>query len=282
MRTRGLLLAGVFAVALLCAAPVGAFVPIELHTQVQYSADDLFGRTPLAFQYTTSRAVIDYAAVDMGTTLPWKLQVAYHDYKFGGSDDEAWTALGAYETRVNDVWGWGVQVPEQYWDPEDYDSIWYEGVTGYGYYNVTEQLRLGGFGHVNYAWTDVPGMSDELSYGFGAFGSYKLSLGDTAWVAPAFTFMHYSPGQEGWDDSNVFWLGSKLDVGIATGLGVEADLFYAADSTNDLIDDSFWKWDVGLRYAVSDKVELAGGVGTTESFENFDRTTIRLGARVEF
>ena len=176
MRTRGLvLMAVVGAVLLLHVAPGEAFVPqVQIEAQiVQVSQDDLFGRTPLAFQYTAARAVIDYAAVKVPVQLPWQFELAYHDYKFLGGDDTAWTAVGAYETAVDTTWGWGVLVPEQYWDPDGYGCLWYEGITGYGYYNVNDQLRLGGFGHVNYAWSDVPGIDDELSYGVGAFGSSR-------------------------------------------------------------------------------------------------------------
>ena len=286
MRTRGLvLIAAVAAALLLHAAPVEAFVSqVCIEAQiVQVSADDLFGRTPLAFQYTASRAIIDYAAVDIGVTLPWKLQLAYHDYKFLGSEDNAWTAVAAYEAPADDRdWGWGVLAPEQYWDPDGYDSLWYEGVTGYGYYNVNEQLRLGGFGHLNYAWTDVPGISNELSYGLGAFGSYKLNLSDDAWVAPTLTFMHYGAGQDGWDDSNIFSMGGKLCLTFASNLALEADAFYFIDTTNDLVDDSFLKWDIGLRYAAGDRLNIGGGIGTTENFEDFDRTTIRFDVRLAF
>lgn len=284
MRTRGLVLIAAFAAALLLhAAPVEAYVP-QVHIEAQIAevnADDLIGRTPLAFQYTVTRAVRDYAAPRLDITLPVRGELAFNNYEFRSDGGEAWTALGAYERSVN-AWGWGVQVPEQYWTPDEFDEWLFEGVTPYAYYNVNEVARVGAFGHFNYVFSDVEA-AEELSWGLGAFGSYKFSVTDAFTFTPTAVYTHYAAGQDNWDDSDILSLGTRLKFALKTDLNLYTTFFYTADATNDAGDDSFWEWEAGVNYRASEKFKIMAGFGTTEGYEDFkDAWTFRLGARLKF
>ena len=269
------------AVLVLVAAPSQAFVQqVQIEAQIaQVNADDLLSRTPLAFQYTVNRYVRDYAAV-RGDGLPWRVDLAYNNYDFLGNDGRAWTGLLAYNRPVN-AWGWGVQVPEQYWSEDEFEDWLFEGVTPFAYYDVNG-LRVGGFGHFNYAFTDTEG-ADEFSYGLGGFGSYKLNLTDKAWLTPTFVYTHYSPGQDSWDDSDIFTLGTSIDYRLSDTLGLYGKFFYTMDTSNDLIDDSFWEWQVGAHYQAAESVEIGGSFGTTEGFASFEEAwTFRLNFGFRF
>ena len=282
MRMRGLVLVLALAtVFVLGVSGAHAFVPVQLQTQIQYSADDVLGRTPQAFQYTVNRAIRDYAAPRLDARLPWTIKLAYNSDDYFGTDDATWTGLLAYEQPVNQ-WGWGFQAPEQYTDRSGYDSLWYEGVTGYAYYDLDTYGRIGGFGHFNYAWSNVTGLEDEFSYGAGLFGSYRINFSEAAWITPTLTFTYYSPGQTNWDDSTIFSVGTRLDYAASANLGLWAKLFYNADTSNDAIDDSYLDWRIGLNYLATDRITIGGGVGTTESFEDFDRTTFEMSVRMTF
>jgi len=268
-------LVAVTAVLVLVAAPAQAFVQ-QTQTQIALvNSDDLLSRTPLAFQYTVNRYVRDYAAdLRGGYTLPWRVDLTYNKYEFLGQDSPTWTGLVQYKRPV-DAWGWGVQVPEQYWSEDEFEDWLFEGITPFAYYDVNG-LRVGGFGHFNYAFTDTEG-GDEFSYGLGGFGSYKLNLTDKAWLTPTFVYTHYSPGQDSWDDSNILTLGTRIDYGLSDTLGLYGKFFYTMDTSNDLIDDSFWEWEAGAHYQATESVEIGGSFGTTEGFASFEEAwTFRL------
>jgi len=283
MRLRKVLwLITVTAVLVLVAAPARAFVPqVQIEAQiVQLNADNLLSRTPLAFQYTVARYVRDYAADTRDSTFPWRGELAYNNYEFLGESGHAWTALVQYRQPVN-AWGWGVQVPEQYWSTDEFEDWLFEGVVPYAYYDVND-LRIGGFGHLNYALTDFSG-GEEFSYGLGVFGSYKLSLADSWWLTPTAVYMHYSPGQDTWDDSNVLTLGARVDYGLSGTLGLYGKFFYTMDTSNDAIDDSFWEWQVGAQYQATDNIEIGGSIGTTEGYDSFDEArTYRFNVGFRF
>ena len=54
------------------------------------------------------------------------------------------------------------------------------------------------------------------------------------------------------------------------------------DTTNDALDDSFLDWEVALEYTAGEGIDILGGFGTTENFENFDCTIFRIGAGISF
>ncbi len=248
---------------------------------LEVDAHDLFGCTPQAFPYTVNRAIRDYAAPRFDLQLPWTFKLAYNNDDYLGTDDPTWTGLLAYERPVNQ-WGWGVQAPEQYTDRSGYGSLWYEGVTGYAYYDLDTYGRVGGFGHINYAFSDVDGLDNELSYGAGLFASYRYNFSDAAWLTPTVSFTYYSPGQANWDNSTIFSVGTRLDYSASANLGLWAKLFYNADTSNDALDDSYLDWGIGLNWLATDRIEVGGGIGTTESFEDFDRMTIQIGVRMTY
>jgi len=284
MKARGLfLVAAVTAALVLHAAPSAAFVPqVQIQAQIaEVQSDDIIAWTPLAYQYTVTRAVRDYAAPRLGTDFPLRGELAYNNYEFGANSGEAWTALGAYERPVN-AWGWGVQVPEEYWTPDEFDDWLFEGVTPYAYYNVNEVARVGAFGHLNYVFSDVEG-AEELSWGIGAFGSYMFKPTEGFTITPTAVYTHYAAGQDNWDDSDIFTLGAKLKFSLTTKLDLRGSFFYTADATNDAVDDSFWEWELGVNYLATDKIKLLAGFGTIEGYDDFEEAwTIRLGGQLSF
>jgi hypothetical protein len=279
MRTAIVLVAA--AAATLMATGAAAFELVELQTQIQLDSWDVYGGTPQAYQYTVHRAIRDYAALRLGAGLPYQIELAYNDDKIGGSSDETWTGLLNYERPV-DGWGWGLQVPEQYADRSGYGSLWYEGVSAYGYYNLDTDARVGGYANVNYAWSDVLGIDDKVSWAVGAFGSYPLKVSDAVQITPAAVFTHYATGQDGFQDSDIFSLGGGVDYAVTPGVTLQAKLFYNTDRTNDLVDDTYWDWEIGVSYKPADTWEIRASAGTTESFSQFDRTTFRISAGFQF
>jgi hypothetical protein len=269
MRGTSLVLAvAVAAVLVLQAGPAPAFVPMA-QIQAALNGWDLIGRTPYAYQYTVSNAVRDYAAVNLDPALPWRGELAFRNFKFRGDDSgDNWTAVAAYDRPVN-TWGWGVVVPEEYWSLDEIDDFLFEGVVPYVYYAATPQARVGVFGHVNKAFTDYdPG--DEVSWGVGAFASYSYKATQALNVTPTVVYTHYSTGQDGWDDSDIFNLGVKLDYMVGAKGNLSAGFSYTTDTTNDLVDGTFWDVSVGGGYMVSDKVKLGAAFTTTQGFDDFD------------
>jgi hypothetical protein len=279
MRMRVAVVLVAVAAATLVASGAAAFELVELQTQL--SAWDVYGATPQAYQYTVHRGIRDYAALRLGAGLPYQIELAYNDDRIGGSSDETWTGLLNYERPV-DGWGWGLQTPEQYSDRSGYGSLWYEGVSAYGYYNLDTDARVGGYVNLNYAWSDVAAIDDELSWGVGVFGSYPFKVSDAVQITPAAVFTHYAAGQTEFEDSNIFSLGGGVDFSVTHELTLQAKIFYNTDTSNDVVDDTYWDWEAGVSYKVGDTWEIRGSIGTTESFAQFDRTTFKISAGLKF
>lgn len=291
MRTKGLLWSAVVAaVVLLGAAPAGAFVPEETDAR----QDDDFDRadldrnwisiseTPIAYQYSVLRKIREYVALRGAEGYPWQADVTYNNDRVGRKDKDTWVMTLAYERPVSDTWGWGIQSVEQYGDVYHDKALWYEGVTGYSYYDATPAIRVGGYVNLNYAWSDLRNVDNELSYGVGAFGSYKAQVSDKVIITPAVLYQYYNARQNRFDDSSVLSVGARADFGITDKLWANGELFYNAEGTNGSVDDSFLDWQVGLSYRVTAGWDLYAWYGTTESFESFDRKSFTVGVKATF
>lgn len=281
MKTTILSVLVAFAAILLGAPMAAAEENLQLQLQIELAARDLYSATPQAYQYTAHRAIRDYAALPFLVKQPYLLELAYNDDEIGGLSDETWTAVLNYE-RTMDGWSWGVQPVEQYTDRAPFGSLWYEGVNGYAYYKVDEFSRVGGYLNLNYAWSDVVGIDDELSWGLGAFASYEFNLSDAACITPAAVFSHYSAGQTGFEDSNIISVGARFDYDVSANVTLLGRLFYNTDTSNDAVDDSFVDWEAGFNYRIDESWDISGAIGTTESFSDFSRTTYKVSVGFTF
>ncbi len=280
-------LVGIVVAGALLAVPGQASVADQLDVDVLQSlptvrlSTDLISRTPLSFPHTVTRTVRDYATSDWDG-FRWRGRLVYNDFEFGYLDNNLWTAAGGYQRPMGN-WGWGFFVPEEFWDPEYGESILYEGFVPYGYYNINDRLRFGGFAEFDYPFSDCDDIvQKEFSYGFGLFASYRIPLWPTVTMTPRSVITRYTTGQEDWDDSLIFSLGTDLRFSFADKWSWDAKIYYTTDTENDTIDDSFWELGTSLNYRFTDKIGLSAGFDTIEDFESFELKRFYMDARLSF
>jgi hypothetical protein len=241
---------------------------------------NLFGKTPAAFQYTVLRAMRGIV-VQPAPGKRAQLGVSYQDFDFASLNDNLWTIRAAYE-QTQSPWGWGLLAPLQVWDLSDLGDLLQLGLAPHAFAYVGDIVRLDGFFELDRSNSDVDGIEDATSYGVGGSASARFEVTQGVTICPVGMHEHYWTGQDGQDDSNVFSAGATAQVAAGGSFSFDLHGFFTLDTTNDELDGSYWE------YGASVTVTVAKGWGITVGYEGiagaegFDSNTFSVDAQVDF
>jgi len=247
---------------------------------VTLRVQQLFGKTPAAFQYTVLRAMRQIV-VQPAPGKRVRFGVGYQNFDFASLDDNIWSFRGAYE-QTQSPWGWGLLAPAQLWELTDFDDLLQLGVIPHAFTYVNDIVRLDGFIEVDRSNSDILGIDDATSYGAGGSASARLEVTEGVTICPVGMYEHYWTGQDEQDDSSIFTAGADVDVAAGETFKLDVYGYFTLDTKNDDLDGSYWEYGASVTITVAEGWGVTIGYEGMAGAEEFDSNTFYVDAQVDF
>ena len=294
MKARTVLSIVVFvAVVVLRAAPSMAYIAqpqVQVDFNSDYRAMEWFGESPVAYQYKVAHSM--RYGVTGSSNYPWSFMLSYDDFDYAGQDGTAWTAVVGYRSprdryeEALEALAWGIRMIEEYWNPDEYDTVLYEGIAPYVSYKY-EDFTVGGYILGGYTFSDEQEVEKEFFYGIGAAGSYKWQFMDDWQLVPRLSAQYYDSGQPGWEESLSITADIRLKYDISDRLAIGATFEYTVETADDVVDSNWYGVGLKISGTLRDNLRGYAGVRTTQGFDGpdgaeFDDFTVIGGLQVKF